>query len=136
MASANPRSYSGHYKLMPDLLGGDYSDYLAQFDSEGPLAPALLRDALLDAGQDTPKVFLYLGAGADPRICVVHRITRYAPTLGVTTAWDGAGFAMMASGVGAGNQVTLVQFPAANSFVHTAVVGVPAKGYPISVVGH
>lgn len=129
MASADPRSYAAHYASMPDPLGGDYGGYLAQFDSEGPLAPAPLRDALLEAGSDYPKVFLCLGgAGADPRIRVVHRVTRYAPTLGAATGWDGAVFAM-ASDIGVGNQVTWVQFPSATAFARTAVVRVPTVAH-------
>jgi tRNA threonylcarbamoyladenosine modification (KEOPS) complex Pcc1 subunit len=124
MTSADAATYSAHYELMPDLLGGAYGQYLADFDSEGPHAPAALRDLLLDAGQDTPKVFLHFCGGGVPRIRVVHRITRYAPTLGIATEWDGSVFAM-ASDVGPGNQVTWVHFPAASAFARTGYVRVP-----------
>jgi hypothetical protein len=109
---------------MHDLLGGDYQQYLLDFDSEGQQAPATLRDLLLGAGDDTPKVFLYFCSGPSPRIGVVHRITRYAPTLGLATEWDGSVFAM-ASDVGPGNQVAWVHFPAATAFARTAYVRVP-----------
>lgn len=109
---------------MHDLLGGEYQQYLLDFDSEGQQAPATLRDLLLGAGDDTPKVFLYFCSGPSPRIGVVHRITRYAPTLGLATEWDGSVFAM-ASDLGPGNQVAWVHFPAATAFTRTSYVRVP-----------
>ena len=127
MPSADASTYAALYELMPDLLGGEYGPYLAGFCSEGPHAPAALREFVLEAGQDTPKVFLYFSQGDVPLIRVAHRVTRYAPTLGVVTAWDGSVFAM-ASDVGPGNQVAWVHFPAAGAFVRTGFVRVPAMG--------
>ena len=51
MAAADATSYAGRYELMHDLLGGDYQQYLLDFDSEGQQAPATLRDLLLGAGE-------------------------------------------------------------------------------------
>lgn len=125
MASANATSYAGRYELMPDLLGGDFHQYLHDFDSEGQQAPAALRDTLLDAVDDNPnKVFLYFCSGTAPHIGVVHWITRYMPTLGLTTEWDGSVFAMT-SDVGPGNQVAWVHFPTATAFARTAFIRVP-----------
>jgi hypothetical protein len=124
MASSDTSTYAALYELMPDLLAGDYGAFLSVFDSEGPLAPAALRDNFLDAGNDTPKVLLYLQPGPEPRIRMVHRVTRYTPALGLTTVWDGSVFAM-ASDVGPGNQIAWVHFPATVAFTRTAYVRVP-----------
>ena len=131
MASSDTSSYSALYELMPDLLAGNYGAYLSAFDSEGPLAPAALRDNFLDAGNDTPKVLLYLQPGPEPRIRMVHRVTRYTPALGLTTGWDGSVFAM-ASDVGPGNQITWVHFPATVAFTRTAYVRVPLVAHMVA----
>jgi len=124
MALAETSSYADLYDLMPDSLQDEYAGYLNMFDSESPYAPAALRDMLLNAGGDTPKVFLYLTSLPSPVIKVAHRVSRYAPALGAPTDWDDSVFAF-GSDVGPGNQVTLVNFPAGEAFGRTAHVRVP-----------
>ena len=51
---------------------------------------------------------------------VIHRPTKFAPTLGLTSNWDNEVFAF-ASDVGDGNQVTLIYWPD-NSFTRTIQV--------------
>jgi hypothetical protein len=86
--AADVTTYSGLYGDMPDLLGGAYGPYLANFDSESDLAPATLCSQRINAGNDTPKVYLYMPRCNNRRIKVMHRVTRYALALGVPTEWD------------------------------------------------
>jgi hypothetical protein len=108
---------------MPDVLEGEYAAYLASFSPNSADAPATLRDSVLGAGQEVPKVFLYLTSDPTPEVHVLHRPTRYAPTLGVTSRWDDQNFCF-ASDIGAGNQITTVHWPD-NAFARTVPVVVP-----------
>jgi hypothetical protein len=124
MAAADVTTYAGLYGSMADLLEGSYGPYLAEFDSESELAPATLRSLCVNAGNDTPKVYLYMPRGDTRRIKVVHRITRYSPALGVPTEWDNGVYAF-GSDVSPGNQITTVVFPAATAFMRTAHTRIP-----------
>jgi hypothetical protein len=124
--AADVTTYAGLYGDMPDLLGGAYGPYLADFDSESDLAPATLRSQCINAGNDTPKVYLYMPRGDNRQIKVVHRVTRYAPALGVPTEWD-TGVYAFGSDVSMGNQITTVVFPAATAFGRTGYARVPTQ---------
>jgi hypothetical protein len=128
MAAADATTYMDLYGGMPDLLGGDYGAYLGEFDSESDLAPAALRDRCVNAGNDTPKVFLYMPRGGTQRIKVLHRVTRYAPALGVPTEWDSSVFAF-GSDVSLGNQITTVVFPSGQAFLRTGYVRAPTQAH-------
>ena len=117
-----PATYAELYQGMPDVLGGDYRAYLDPFGAESGTAPAELRDLVLDSGSDVPKVFVYLAADP-PMVRVLHRPTRYAPTLGRVTVWDNAVYAF-STDVGPGNLIGLLQWPA-DAFARTVAVQVP-----------
>jgi hypothetical protein len=127
LAIANPTTYAQRFLALPDKLNGDYAQFMDSYGPEGDHSPATLRDQAIMAGQDVPKVFVYLdGTGIKPVIRNLHRPTRYAPSLGVTTPWDGDVFAFLGD-VGPGNAITMVKWPA-NAFVRTNQSRVPVLG--------
>ena len=128
MAAAEATSYVGLYTEMADLLGGEYGRYLGDFDSESDIAPAALRGLCINAGNDTPKVYLYMPRGGTQRIKVLHRVTRYAPALGVPTDWDSGVFAF-GSDVSLGNQITTVIFPSPTAFSRTGYIRAPTQAH-------
>jgi len=117
-----PATYAELYQSMPDALGGEYQAFLDRFAPDSADAPAQLRDTVLTAGVDVPKVFVYL-SGTPPRVQVLHRPTRYAPTLGRPSTWDDSVYAF-STDVGPGNMIGIREWPA-DAFVRSHLADVP-----------
>lgn len=129
MSLADVTTYVDMYDMMPDPLGGNYAPFLDDFSSESNVQPATLRDRIVNAGMDTPKVLLYATEDTVtglPVIKIAHRVTKFAPGLGATSAWDNRIFAFV-SDVGPGNQISTIEMPA-SPFARTAEVRVPTLG--------
>ena len=124
-APHEPATYAELYQGMPDVLAGEYQAFLNAFSPESDQAPATLRDSVLAAGSEVPKVFLCL-TNNPPRVMVLHRPTRYAPTLGLACRWDEHVYAF-ATDVGAGNMVSVRNWPA-DAFARSVIVHVPTMG--------
>jgi len=75
MATDLPASYAELYDSLPDMLGGEYAAFMAPFSAESGEQPADLRDAVFNATNDVPKVFLYCTEDP-PVIQVMHRATK------------------------------------------------------------
>jgi hypothetical protein len=122
---ATPR-YVAHYQAMGEPNGGDYMAFLAPFAAGSADQPAALRDRVLDAADDFPKVFLVLqrdAAGLPPTIRTIHRPFRYAPSMTTASPWDNGVFGLLGD-LGAGNQTTIIRWPNA-PFTRTAQAVVP-----------
>jgi hypothetical protein len=107
----SPANYRELYDSKPDVLSGSYAGYLLPFGPESNSQPATLRDATVGATSDIPKVFacMRMVAGS-PRIVFLHRLTKYAPSLGGATQWDSERFAFLGD-LHAGDQAILVNLP-------------------------
>lgn len=130
MAQANPNAggqqpsnYQELYASMPDVLDGVYTTYLAPFGPESGEQPATLRDRVISAAHDVPKVFVMLLTDPTPRIVFVHRPTRFASSLLGAQPWDDRVFGFQGD-VREGNQVNLVEWPA-TPFARSVLVTVP-----------
>ena len=126
MNPANATRYSKLYRDLPDVLQGTYAGYLAPFGPKSQDANAELRDQVIKASGHVPKVYAILQLEPMLQINLIHRPTRFAPSFAGDTQWDGEIFAFLGD-VGAGNQLTVVEFPAANpgAFGRSAYVTVP-----------
>lgn len=122
---ADASSYAQRYALMPDVTGGNPLALLAPFSAESNEQPATLRERVLAAPQDTPKVFVFLTDEISPKIRYIHRTTKFQASLGATSNWDNHSFGFN-SDVGEGNQIGLVVFPAADAFLRSLMNTVPA----------
>jgi hypothetical protein len=127
MAQANPHagglqpaSFQELYALMPDVLNGQYTTYLAIFGPESGQQPATLRDRVITAANDVPKVFVLLQLDPMPQIICVHRLTQYASSLLGAQPWDDRIFGFQGD-VRQGDQINLVEWPDA-SFTHMVTV--------------
>jgi len=96
---------------------------MAPFSAESPDAPTDLRDSIIAATSNVLKVFLVL-VGDPPVVRVIHRPTKFSPTLGVASPWYNCRF-VFASDIGSGNQIALVNWPE-TAFQRTQLVQVPA----------
>jgi hypothetical protein len=131
MAQANPQlagmqqpmTYQDLYSGMPNTLNIEYAAYLTPFGSEPGDQPATLRDRVIAAANDVPKVFAMMQTEPTPRIVFVHRSTRYAPSLLGTQPWDNWIFGFQGD-LHPGNQINLVEWPA-NPYTRTAPSTVP-----------
>jgi hypothetical protein len=130
MAQANPNaggpqpaSYQELYASMPDVLDGVYTTYLTPFGPESGEQPATLRDCVISAANDVPKVFVMLLPDPTPRIVFMHRPTRFALSLLGAQPWDDRVFGFQGD-VRQGNQVNLIEWPA-TPFAHSVLVTVP-----------
>jgi hypothetical protein len=130
MAQANPHagglqpaSFQELYAQMPDVLNGQYTMYLAPFGPESGQQPATLRDRVITAANDVPKVFVLLQSDPTPQIICVHRPTRYASSLLGAQPWDDRIFGFQGD-VRVGNQINLVEWPDA-PFTRSGMVTVP-----------
>jgi hypothetical protein len=111
MAAANPpTTYAQLYQHGPDLLQGQYSNFLAPFDPESGIQPAALRDVVIRAEQAVPKVYAYIVALPNPTVRIISRVTHVNATLGMQSPLDNETYAF-ASDIGPGNQVAVVYFP-------------------------
>ena len=109
-ANALPTTYAQLYQQGPDVLQGQYAAYLAPFDPESGIQPAVLRDGVILGEHAIPKVYAYTVA-QPPTIRFISRVTRVNATLGLPpTPLDDETYAF-ASDVGPGNQVAVVYFP-------------------------
>ena len=126
MNPANATRYSELYRELPDVLQGTYAGYLAPFVPESQDANAELWDRVIEASGHVPKVYAILQTEPTLQINFIHRPTKFAPSFAGDTQWDGEIFAFLGD-VGAGNQLTVVEFPAANpgAFGCSAYVTVP-----------
>ncbi len=122
-ALVRPTTYVDLYHGMPDVLGGQYAQFLAPFSAESNDQPAQLRERVLGAARDVPKVFAMFQEAPTPRIVFVHRPTKFAPSLTGATPWDSKVYGFHGDLL-AGNQVNLVEWPAA-PFARSAPVVVP-----------
>jgi hypothetical protein len=118
-----PASYQELYAAMPDVFNGVYTTYLAPFGPESGDQPATLRDRVVSASNDVPKVFVMLLTDPAPRIVFVHRPTRFASSLHGTQPWDDRIFGFQGD-IQPGNQVNLVEWPA-TPFARSSIVTVP-----------
>jgi hypothetical protein len=118
-----PASYQELYASMPDVLDGVYTTYLAPFGPESGEQPATLRDRVISAANDVPKVFVMLLADPTPRIVFVHRPTRFASSLLGAQPWDDRVFGFQGD-IRQGNQINLVEWPA-TPFARSILVTVP-----------
>jgi hypothetical protein len=130
MAQANPHagdlrpaSFQELYASMPDVLNGRYTTYLAPFGPESGQQPATLRDRVISAANDVPKVFVLLQTDPTPQIICVHRPTRYASSLLGAQPWDDRIFGFQGD-VRQGNQINLIEWPDA-PFTRSGMVTVP-----------
>ena len=66
----------------------------------------------------------------------IHRPTKFAPSFAGVTQWDGETFAFLGD-VGAGNQITVVNFPVGNpgAFGRTAYVTVATTANMTTLLG-
>ena len=106
-----PASYQELYAAMPDVLDGAYMTYLAPFGPESGDQPATLRDHVIVAANDVPKVFALLLVDLTPRIVFVHHLTQFASLLLGAQPWDDWVFGFQGN-IQQGNQVNLVEWPA------------------------
>jgi hypothetical protein len=116
-------TYQELYSLMPDVLNGQYTTYLAPFGPESGEQPAMLRDRVVTAANDVPKVFVMLLVDPTPQVIFVHHPTRYASSLLGTQPWDDRVFGFHGE-VREGNQINMVEWPAL-PFYRSAMVTVP-----------
>lgn len=112
MAAAEPRSFHELYQNRPAVASGDF---LAGFAIGTATQPQALRTNLANASPTESKVVVYLTSDTPPRVGYLHRLTRYAPQLGVATAWDGRIFALE-DDIGAGNIFSVAEPP--NNMFH------------------
>ena len=124
MTAPAPATYTELYGTMPDVLEGDYANFMAPFAATSPEQPADLRDIVLSSSGLVPNVYLAV-VNDPPSIQVIHRPTRFAPTLGVNSQWNGQIFAFTGD-VGPGNQIPLVSFPP-DAFTRTVEVTIPTN---------
>jgi hypothetical protein len=70
-----PTTYQEYYEGMSDTLNGEYTGYLEQlFGPELGAKPAsTLRDRIIAAANDVPKVYAMLQDKPEPCIVFVHR---------------------------------------------------------------
>ena len=68
MTAPEPSTYEQLYAATPDVLGGEYQDYLAVFSPESAEQPAALRDSVFAADNTIPKVFVYLVNNPTPEV--------------------------------------------------------------------
>lgn len=97
------------FSSLPDLLDGTYNPYLAPFDAADPTTPGQLRDRLVRANEEVPKVVLCMPTNDPPVIKVLHTPFNCPPTLGRPSPWDNQLF-IFGSDIGVGNQYSLVNF--------------------------
>jgi hypothetical protein len=119
-----PASYQDLYASMHDVLDGVYTTYLAPFGPESGDQPATLRDQVILAANDIPKVFVMLLADPTPRrIVFLHCPTRFASSLRGALPWDDRVFGFQGD-LRQGNQINLVEWPA-TPFACSILVTVP-----------
>jgi hypothetical protein len=130
MAQANPHagglqpaSFQELYALMPDVLNGQHTMYLAPFGPKSGQQPATLRDHVITVANDVPKVFVLLQSDPMPQIICVHHPTRYASSLLGAQLGDDHIFGFQGD-VRQGNQIYLVEWPDA-PFTCSGMVTVP-----------
>ena len=118
-----PARYEEVYSSMPDVLNGHYAPYLAPFGPESAEQPATLRDRIIAAASDVPKVYVMMQAEPTRQVLCIHRPTRYATSLVGTTPWDDCIFGFQGD-IRHGQQVNVVEWPE-SPFVRTGYVTVP-----------
>ncbi len=118
-----PLNYVDHYDRMIDVFNGTYSSFLAKFGPESDDQPAALRDSVLAAENNIPKVFGVFQSDPTPRVSFIHRPTKFAPSLTGATTWDNEIFGFLGD-LQAGNQVNLIKWPE-DSFRRTIMLRVP-----------
>lgn len=111
-----PKNYHDLYAQMDDPLNGNYAPlYASHLVTSGQTSDEL-RDHILGASNEVPKVFLGLfqeaapGGGHRLRVHTLHRMTRYPAHLTRVSNWDDAVF-MFGSDVQPGNFVRLLPLP-------------------------
>jgi hypothetical protein len=98
---ATPTSYREYYQdASNDKAMGGYGTIMNTFAVPlgGVAAPApnLVTEAVFASAVVDPQAFVMLvvnPANPNGRVCMYHRLQRYAPQLGVTTDFDNLGFA-------------------------------------------
>jgi hypothetical protein len=108
---------------MPDVLDGVYMTYLAPFGPESGEQPATLRDCIILAANNVPKLFIMLLHDPTPRIVFVHHPTYFALSLLGAQPWDDRVFGFQGD-VHQGNQVNLIEWPA-TPFARLVLITVP-----------
>jgi hypothetical protein len=130
MAQANPNAgaqqpatYQELYNAMPDVFNGQYMTYLAPFGPQLGEQSATLRDCVIMAANNVPKVFAMLQREPTPLVMFVHRPTRYASSLLGAQPWDDCVFGFEGD-IRQGNQVNLMEWPA-DPFWRSIMITVP-----------
>jgi len=111
--AANATTYTAKYSTAVDVLGGNYTTLMESFSAENGTGYDDVLNSVLGGNQLVPKLLVYGLNGVGnvlPTIQSMHRPTRVAATLGVTTPWDGIAYAF-AGDLGPGNMVSVVRFP-------------------------
>lgn len=121
MAASRPVSYAQFYRNSPDVLEGDYGAWMAGHSTAGAIAPAAVRDLMINTSDAVPKVYLYLTRepGTDvPVVRTVFRPALYRALPGRPSSWDNQIFAF-GTDLHPGNQITTVLMPG-DAFTRTS----------------
>lgn len=119
---ADPVTLADYYESQPDILNGDYGNYMDTYDPTGA-ANAALNTTVLAAGDAVPRVFLYMPTNDPPIIKVIHTPTVCQPAMGIVSPWDNQNV-VFASDIGVGNQIAVARWPA-NGFDRNITARVP-----------
>jgi len=120
---AAPGSFAEKYASVPDPLNGTYNEFMAPFHADSQVQPATLRDLVINASDQLPKVYACC-TGTPPQVEILLEPNKFAPTMGLPCQWDNQIF-VLCGDVGAGNQYTMVHWPE-TAFARTPAVRVPA----------
>lgn len=121
MAAPRPLSYAQFYRNSPDVLEGDYGAWMAGHATTAAIAPAAVRDLMINTSDAVPKVYLYLTREPDTHIPVIRTVFRpalYRALPGRPSSWDNKVYAF-GTDLHPGNQITTVLMPA-DAFTRTS----------------